>query len=69
MDGRGTLFREIHKNTWLKRVIADNRKIPVGIKVIHEIKINFFFNEIPSFALCVCVCDMSPIGLIGVRVF
>ncbi|XP_031631248.1 probable serine/threonine-protein kinase DDB_G0282963 [Contarinia nasturtii] len=32
MEGRGTLFREIHKNTWLKRVIADNRKIPVGIK-------------------------------------
>lgn len=33
MESRGTLFREIHKNTWLKRVTADNRKIPVGIKV------------------------------------
>lgn len=33
MEGRGTLFREIHKNTWLKRVTADNRKIPVGTKV------------------------------------
>lgn len=27
------MFREIHKNTWLKRVTADNRKIPVGTKV------------------------------------
>lgn len=33
MESRGTLFREIHKNTWLKRVTADNRKIPVGTKV------------------------------------
>lgn len=43
MEGRGTLFREIHKNTWLKRVIADNRKIPVGIKV------DFFFHLSRSF--------------------
>lgn len=29
------LFREIHKNTWLKRVIVDNRKTTVigNIKV------------------------------------
>lgn len=47
MDGRGTLFREIHKNTWLKRVIADNRKIPVGIKVSKSVP--FIFTEIPSF--------------------
>lgn len=33
MECRNPLFREIHKNTWLKRVTADNRKIPVGTKV------------------------------------
>lgn len=32
MENRSPLFREIHKNSWLKRVI-DNRKIPVGPKV------------------------------------
>lgn len=33
MEGRGPLFREIHKNTWLKRISVDNRKIAVGTKV------------------------------------
>lgn len=39
MDGRGALFREIHKNTWLKRISTDNRKIPVSLKVPR-----FFFS-------------------------
>lgn len=30
METRGTLFREIHKNTWLKRLTVDNKKITVG---------------------------------------
>lgn len=33
MDGRGALFREIHKNTWLKRIPTETRKIPVSLKV------------------------------------
>lgn len=33
MENRSPLFREIHKNTWLKRVTNDNRKIQVGPKV------------------------------------
>lgn len=32
METRGTLFREIHKNTWLKRLTVDNRKVTVGSK-------------------------------------
>ena len=30
MENRGTAFREIHKNTWLKRLTVDNKKITVG---------------------------------------
>lgn len=48
MECRSPLFREIHKNTWLKRVTADHRKIPVGTKVSHwrlpVARIVFFFR-------------------------
>lgn len=33
MEGRGALFREIHKNTWLKRLPIDNKRNPGGIRV------------------------------------
>lgn len=34
MDARNSnVFREIHKNTWLKRLSVDNKKVLVGPKV------------------------------------
>lgn len=31
--GSGAQFREIHKNTWLKRLTADGKRLTVGPKV------------------------------------
>lgn len=37
MDARNSnVFREIHKNTWLKRLSVDNKKVLVGPKVCHH---------------------------------
>lgn len=39
MEARSsTLFREIHKNTWLKRLSVDNKKVLVGPKVRYIIE-------------------------------
>lgn len=41
MDNRVTVFREIHKNTWLKRLTIDNKKVTVGSKVTIKL---FLYN-------------------------
>lgn len=59
MEARGTLFREIHKNTWLKRLTVDNKKITVGPKV----------SDIYCDTQDMWLMDRRCIPVIGIRKF